>query len=430
MRLPRYAQIRFKSLLRRIVESAVQREERRRARRAKHRGYLTRAALTPNPRLTLQEDVVSPWTALLASGEDRGFLVTRGINVSTFEHILNNGFTALYEERPLKRNDNQGTGSRMERRSLDAAGVLGLALHWATSTMDHTALCQIFAVTPTCCARYLDFGLDLLHDVLHKMTEARIAWPKAEEFPALAARIQARRGSGTAVNNTFGFVDGCKLPIKQSLNDLEQSVYYNGWKSAHYVSNVFAFDTYGCIIWASLNNPGSYHDSTCSKGLYERLKNQTPEPYNVVADTAFPFAGALAGKILKPLKSGDKMPASQYAFAREVRTSHEVTSERQAAEWGMRSLQGTFPRLYMPSPASDHVKRLRMLTVITRLHNVRTRMVGINQIRTVYDEAIERAEANQSESQAFVTLADMYYKETFQPENANAQIARFYHNEL
>lgn len=61
-----------------------------------------------------------------------------------------------------------------------------------------------------------------------------------------------------------------------------------------------------------------------------------------------------------------------------------ITSTRQAAEWGMRVLQGTFGRLRLPLPW-DVCLRTVILRCCFHLSNLRTRVMGINQIRTVFD---------------------------------------------
>lgn len=60
-----------------------------------------------------------------------------------------------------------------------------------------------------------------------------------------------------------------------------------------------------------------------------------------------------------------------------------MPSERQSAEWGVRAIKGPFGRLKLPlSP--DALKRERLLRICVHLFNLRTRLVGLNQIRTVY----------------------------------------------
>jgi hypothetical protein len=69
----------------------------------------------------------------------------------------------------------------------------------------------------------------------------------------------------------------------------------------------------------------------------------------------------------------------------EKKFYEQLVSARQAAEWGMQCLQGAFGRLKVPMPADDPQFRQLLLLPCVRLHNVRARIVGINQIRTVYE---------------------------------------------
>ena len=55
----------------------------------------------------------------------------------------------------------------------------------------------------------------------------------------------------------------------------------------------------------------------------------------------------------------------------------------------MRGLQGTFPRFKKRLP-SNPVKRKLVIQSIVLVHNFRTEIVGLNQIRTVFDPEYER----------------------------------------
>jgi hypothetical protein len=68
----------------------------------------------------------------------------------------------------------------------------------------------------------------------------------------------------------------------------------------------------------------------------------------------------------------------------ELNNHIAITSTRQAAEWGMRVLQGSFGRLHLKLPW-DAVARTRILLCCLHLSNLRTRVMGIYQIRTVFD---------------------------------------------
>jgi hypothetical protein len=67
-----------------------------------------------------------------------------------------------------------------------------------------------------------------------------------------------------------------------------------------------------------------------------------------------------------------------------VAYSNAITSARQAAEWGMRALQGSFGRLRMPLDITNHQARGDLIETCVRLHNLRTRKIGRNQIKSVY----------------------------------------------
>jgi hypothetical protein len=73
-----------------------------------------------------------------------------------------------------------------------------------------------------------------------------------------------------------------------------------------------------------------------------------------------------------------------------LRISTVHTLLRQASEWGMRGMQGTFPRRCKKRlPGDDEMRRL-VLDAIVLVHNFRSDYVGYSQIRTVFDPEFER----------------------------------------
>ena len=62
----------------------------------------------------------------------------------------------------------------------------------------------------------------------------------------------------------------------------------------------------------------------------------------------------------------------------------EATSVRQMAEWGMRGLQGSFPRLKDRFIYEERGERAVVLQLLPRLYNMRVNQIGINQIRSTY----------------------------------------------
>ncbi len=72
-----------------------------------------------------------------------------------------------------------------------------------------------------------------------------------------------------------------------------------------------------------------------------------------------------------------------------LRVSNVYTSLRQASEWGMRGLQGSFPHCKKCLPSNFRVRRL-VIESIVLIHNFCTNIVGSNQIKPVFDPEYER----------------------------------------
>ena len=114
-------------------------------------------------------------------------MTTMGFDVKTFTYILSSGFATHWDENPIPRNDTSALANpQPERRSLDAAGALGLVLHYLNSTMWVINLQQIFALIPTTVSRYITFALHILLSTLQAIPEAKIKWPKENDFETLS----------------------------------------------------------------------------------------------------------------------------------------------------------------------------------------------------------------------------------------------------
>ncbi|KAI7933714.1 hypothetical protein MJO28_017506 [Puccinia striiformis f. sp. tritici] len=250
-------------------------------------------------------------------------------------------------------------------RSLDAAGGLGLLLHWLSSTMAGHSLHQIFAITPAVCAQCLQHARSILLTVLKDLQIARIIPPPHKLF-------------------------WLNLPVMVADDKETQNADYNGWTCSHYCSNLLTFAPDGIIIHVILNAPGSWHNSNIASHLYHQLLHNTPEGYRVISDTAFPqVTKRLDYRIVAPSKCGDQLPTNPVDFAQLKLFNNKLVSARQAAEWGMQSIQGSFSRLKLPLPAADHEYREEVIELAVRLHQVKCQSVGINQTQTVYQSTVE-----------------------------------------
>ncbi|KAI0772599.1 hypothetical protein BC629DRAFT_1441703 [Irpex lacteus] len=216
-----------------VLGGAIAAREKRRA--ARRRLYLTRPDLLRNPRGN------TPWQRMYEGRNDRAFITTMGFDVNTFDILLGRaGFAERWDSRPIPRPDVEAQGNpRLRRRSVDAAGALGLVLHWLNSTMREVSLQQIFALVPSTVNRYIHAAVDVLYDVLEVMPEAQIKWPSTvPECVEYAKIIQERHN---LLEKAFGTVDGLNLPVQTSGNEDMENAMYNGWLHDHVVSNIFVF---------------------------------------------------------------------------------------------------------------------------------------------------------------------------------------------
>ncbi|KIP10780.1 hypothetical protein PHLGIDRAFT_65051 [Phlebiopsis gigantea 11061_1 CR5-6] len=363
-----------------IVVGAEQARLLRNARR--RRTYLTRPELLPNPRSD------TPWQALYSSHNDRAFITTMGVDNETFHYLLESGFSFAWDTTAIPRTDTDTHGQpRIGGRSLDAAGALGLYLHYISSTMTDTGLGEVFAIIPSTISRYIQFSRALLLATLRNLPEGAVRYPRdfgdgRNEFDAHSELVQERH---PRLVGAIGTMDGLNLPLGASSDSNLENATYSGWLHSHCCSCVFAFSPKGTIIIAHTNAPGSWHDSRIARPIYQKLDRETPEGYYLVADTAFP-RGVIGSptKIRAPIKVNTPLPQDEHERQELLHFNNELISYRQSAEWGMRALQGSFGRLRLPLDINDSSARADLLETCVRMNNVRALRVGIHQIRNVY----------------------------------------------
>ncbi len=78
----------------------------------------------------------------------------------------------------------------------------------------------------------------------------------------------------------------------------------------------------------------------------------------------------------------------------DIAKKRQATSMRQSSEWGMRALQSSFPRICDRMPYEQKGERRFAIKMMIYLYNLRARMVGINQIKNVFQPALNRDARN------------------------------------
>lgn len=208
---------------------------------------------------------------------------------------------------------------------------------------------------------------------------AKVEMPTDAEVQQFTQVISSKYPS---LHDCWGAMDGLKLTL-ESCDDADmQNCFYNGWTHDHYVSNLFLFSPDGKIRACYLNAPGCWHDSSnanCS-GIYDRID----EVYNrcearVVVDSAFNKSGR--DSLIKSHQGNMDVAGN---IRQRQQLHREATSVRQLSEWGMRGLQGSFPRLKDRMRFEEKDERKVILNLVVLLYNFRASTVGLNQIRSSF----------------------------------------------
>ena len=196
--------------------------------------------------------------------------------------------------------------------------------------------------------------------------------------------LVAKREPG--LPSVWSFVDGLNLTI-ESPSELDiQNAHYNGWLHYTACSSLLLWSADGLIRFATLNCPGSWHDSKIGTyGFYDAVRTQ-PCGYHIAGDSA--FKTKLAG-LLVVAKSSARRPADPRANLEWQKLQSALVSVRQCAEWGMGTFQATWKRTRTRLPYNPWYRKLLLETCV-QLTNFRTLHVGLNQIKTVFGSLKEQ----------------------------------------
>jgi hypothetical protein len=152
------------------------------------------------------------------------------------------------------------------------------------------------------------------------------------------------------------------------------------------VTSVFCLCPDGTIPIAFFNVSGSVHNSQVMElgKMYSKLERVYETTGGECCfDSAF---GSIERDSL--LKSGQDLLGSSAPTCHEQYLQHQLkqqtTSAQQTAEWGMLSIQTSFPRIKDWFIYEEQGEQQIVMKLLVLLYNMRAWMVGINQIRTTY----------------------------------------------
>jgi hypothetical protein len=240
-----------------------------------------------------------------------------------------------------------------------------------------------FGLSMTNLTMYLRFGRRIVADVLNNDHFARIKVPSDDQIQKYKDAVAVKY---PLLCDVWSSMDGIKTPIQQSGSTKTQGYFYNGWKHNHFVTSVFCFCPDGTIPIAHMNLPGATHDSTIADwgDIYNKLESVYDRNGGICCvDSAFRMRNSPF--IIKSAQNDMVGAGLTRAEQRiDLLRKQQATSMRQSAEWGMRMIQASFPRMCDKFPFETKGERRIAIKMMVLLYNLRARLVGINQIKNVF----------------------------------------------
>jgi len=346
-------------------------------------GRRRRQRCLPRPALCLPSE--SPWARLCESGLDQALITAADCDFAAFWKMLvlfkpwfdthtpwvgkqdGANFAKL---NPFKRG-----GGRP--RSVDAKSCLGLVLAWCRFRGPEFILQGWFGFVGSHANVWLRFGRRGLIKLLWTDAAAGVRMPAPNKIEELEEATLQRH---SLLDDVFCMADGLKLMFEQHADLDEQSMHHNGWTSGHHIANLFCFSVDGQIILATVNAPRSIHDSMLARwgGLCATLEKVYEETGGkCCVDSAFATLNAEC-----MIKSAQNPTGNEDTVG--ICCLAQATSLRQAAEWGMRAIQLSFPRLKDKINIKHNGERRVFLHLMPLLCNFGLEHVGLNQIRNTH----------------------------------------------
>ena len=334
-------------------------------------------------RHALQHPLLSPFWTLFNSKHDDALITLCGFDHASFELLHQLFKPCFYSFTPCRKNTDfivrNSTTKKGRQRYLCSISCLALGLAWTRTRGSYMILQIIFGLTHGSLSVWLRFSRRMIVKVLLTHEDAVVRLPTADEATLFATMINQKY---PLITNCWGAMDGLKLTLQQAGNETQQNNFYNGWTHEHFVTNLFLFSPDGKIRCSYFNAPGVLHDSTMAiwSSIYDQIETVYRDTgKKIVVDSA--FASKKSNAMLKSHQNNvdaNGNPRQRFGMNRQA------TSIRQLSEWGMRCLQGSFPRIKDKFRYEEKGERKLILQMIVLLNIFRASKVGQNQIASVY----------------------------------------------
>ncbi len=275
------------------------------------------------------------------------------------------------------------------RRVVQPEDCLGLVLVWTRTRGLLHVLQLVFGLTYSNLSVYLRFGMHIIIETFRHDPLARVSIPLAEEIESFKAAFAEQH---PLLNDCWATMDGLKLYLQTAGNAYIQERFYNGWTHDHYVTSVFYFCPDGTISISFFNVPGSVHDGQVAEfgNIYNKLE-EVYHLYGAKCCVDLAFGHVMRGYLYKSCQDllGSNAPMRELRKL-DLHKKRQATLARQTVEWGVQMFQMSFPWVKDRFVYKERGERRICLKMLVLLYNMRTRMVGINQIRNTYMKHLTR----------------------------------------
>ena len=284
----------------------------------------------------------SLWQHLYENGDCGSFVLMTGVTRHVFRMLLR----ILYNPRELLLARFNYASRPGRKPSLLPPAELGLFLYFIGSTMNIKHLCMLFGSTPSVCLQSLRKLLKRIPRKLLNHPFAKVKLPSEEKMHELAALVHSHE---PIANDVIGFMDRLSLHSECNSNTVEQNAMYSGYHSDTMVNNIFTNAADGKVFLCGLNFHRSSHDGSICMNLMPIIKDKIGS-YKICVGQGFPRSGNAYDILVGPMSRRTAGRLSPFIQPYLLQLSNCYVSLRQASEWGMKGLQGSFPRFKKQLP--------------------------------------------------------------------------------
>lgn len=345
----------------------------------------------------------SGWTHMLNCGDDSDglWVIWTGLSKHSFtmlrdlcfEYWENNPIRAFRTDRPDGRTGNPRPQD-IARQLLDCTGTMATALKFLTSKSEVVDIGNQFGLTLSEAEKYIDFGIDIVVQVLIDHPYSRIHWAVDDldylEEMCHLIRLYVPELQSYDVN-VVGFIDAVRFQIANKWSHpVAKRNDESGEKKMTLRKCTLISDAKGKVVAAVINSPGSWGDGKpCRVGGLYWMVQRLPEGFCIAADTAF-RGDILGSKIVNLLKDGQIIPAELPPELLSDLEGH-ITTSRQPAEWINRDFVKEFGRLRSILGVHDDINTKRMTAAIL-VHNWRVSTMDRCQVKKFFQILYHEAE--------------------------------------